>query len=338
MPKKRSPHAVMLDLTIGHWIARLTYVAAKLKLSDLLKDGPRTAEQLATATSVQPPALYRVLRALASVGIFEEIKGGRFKLTPLAATLQTGVPGSLQAWTLMINEKYTWDSWEELLHGIKTHEIPFVKAHGMMPFEYLERHPEDLAVFGESMTSLSGTENPAIASAYPFSKIGTLVDVGGGHGSLLATILRANPKLHGVLFDQASVIARAQQDQHVTAAGINERCTLKAGNFFEEVPAGGDAYIMKYILHDWNDEQCVNILRNCRAAMNQKGRVLVVDNVIPPGNDPSWGKLLDIQMLIIGGRERTKKEFAAMFAEAGLKMTRIVPTKSAVSIVEGVRA
>ena len=338
MPKQRPPRAVMLDLTIGHWISRLTYVAAKLKLADLLKDGPQTVEQLATAANVQAPALYRVLRALASVGIFAEIKGERFKLTPLAATLQTGVPGSLQAWTLMINEKYTWDSWEELLHGLKTHEIPFVKAHGVMPFEYLERHPEDLAVFGESMTSLSGTENPAIAAAYNFSRVGTLVDIGGGHGSLLATILRANPKLRGVLFDQASVIARAQHDQHVTAAGISERCTLKSGNFFEEVPAGGDAYIMKYILHDWNDEQSVNILRNCRAAMNPKGRVLVVDNVIPPGNDPSWGKLLDIQMLIIGGRERTKKEFGAMFAEAGLKMTRLVPTQCALSIVEGVRA
>jgi len=328
----------MLDFTIGHWIARLTYVAAKLKLADLLKDGPRTVDQLAMAASVQAPALNRVLRALASVGIFSETTGRRFKLTPLAATLQTGIPGSLHAWTLMINEKYTWDSWEELLHGVKTHEIPFVKAHGVMPFEYLERHPEDLAVFGESMTSLSGTENPAIASAYPFSKIGTLVDIGGGYGSLLATILRANPKLHGVLFDQASVIARAQQDHHLTAAGISERCTLKSGNFFEEVPAGGDAYIMKYILHDWNDEQSVNILRNCRAAMNPKGRVLVVDNVIPPGNNPAWGKLLDIQMLIIGGRERTKKEFAAMFAEAGLKMSRVVPTSCALSIVEGVRA
>jgi len=338
MPKTRPPHAVMVDLTIGHWVARLTYVAAKLKLADLLKDGPRTAEQLAAATSVQAPALYRVLRALASVGIFAETKGGRFKLTPLAATLQTGVPGSLHAWTLMINEKYTWDSWEELLHGVRTHEIPFVKAHGVMPFEYLERHPDDLALFGESMTSLSATENPAIASAYAFSRIGTLVDIGGGHGSLLATILRANPMLHGILFDQPSVIARAQQDHHVTAAGISERCTLKAGNFFEEVPAGGDAYIMKYILHDWNDEQCVNILRNCRAGMNKKGRVLVADNVIPPGNDPSWGKLLDIQMLVIGGRERTKKEFAAMFAEAGLKMTRIIPTSCALSIVEGVRA
>src|SRR5579859_4436205 len=181
MSKERSPHDIMLDLTIGHWIARLTYVAAKLKLADLLKDGPRTAGQLAEMASVQTPALYRLLRALASVGIFAETKGGRFKLTPLAATLQTGAQGSLRAWTLMINEKYTWDSWQELLHGVKTHEIPFVKAHGVMPFEYLEQHPEDLAVFGESMTSLSGAENPAIARAYAFSKIATLVDVGGGY-------------------------------------------------------------------------------------------------------------------------------------------------------------
>ena len=327
----------MLNLTIGHWVARLIYVAAKLKLADLLKDGPRTTAQLATATGVQAPALYRILRTLASVGVFAETKGGRFKLTPLAATLRSDVPGSMRAWAIMANEKYTWDSWMDLLHGVKTGEIPFVKAHGVHPFEYLEKHPDDLAVFGESMTSLSATENPAIAAAYKFSAIRTLVDVGGGHGSLLAAILKANPKLKGVLFDQPSVIARAQKDQHVTAKGIAERCTLESGSFFEAVPAG-DAYIMKYILHDWNDEQCVKILTNCRAAMNEKGRILVVDNVIPPGNDPSWGKLVDIQMLVIGGRERTKKEFAAMFAKAGLKLTRVLATKCPLSIVEGVRA
>ena len=327
----------MLNLTIGHWVARLIYVAAKLKLADLLKDGPRTTAQLATATGVQAPALYRILRTLASVGVFAETKGGRFKLTPLAATLRSDVSGSMRAWAIMANEKYTWDSWMDLLHGVKTGEIPFVKAHGVHPFEYLEKHPDDLAVFGESMTSLSATENPAIAAAYKFSAIRTLVDVGGGHGSLLATILKANPKLKGVLFDQPSVIARAQKDQHVTAKGIAERCTLESGSFFEAVPAG-DAYIMKYILHDWNDEQCVKILANCRAAMNEKGRVLVVDNVIPAGNDPSWGKLVDIQMFVIGGRERTKKEFAAIFAKAGLKLTRVLATKCPLSIVEGVRA
>ena len=244
----------------------------------------------------------------------------------------------MRGWALMSNEQYTWQAWEELFHGVKTGENPFLKAHGVPVFEYLETHPDDLAVFGESMTSLSGAENPAIAAAYKFAQVRTLVDVGGGHGSLLATILKANPKLEGVVFDQPSVIARAKNDKHVTAKGIAERCTLESGSFFESVPSGCDAYMMKYILHDWNDEQCVKILSNCRAAMNKKGRVLVVDNVIPPGNDPNWGKLLDIQMLIIGGRERTRKEFAAMFAQAGLKLKRVLPTKSPVSIVEGVRA
>ena len=338
MAKKLSAPEVMRNLAIGYWVARLVHVAAKLRLADLLKKGPRTVEDLATVAGVRPAMLYRILRALASVGVFAETKDRRFKLTPLAATLQTGVPASMHAWALMINENWGWDSWKELLHGVKTGEVPFLKAHGIPIFEYFEKHPEDLQVFGESMTSISRTENPAVAAAYKFSGIRTLVDVGGGHGSLLSTILKANPKLKGVLYDQPSVIARAEKDQHVTAKGIAERCRLESGSFFETVPKGGDAYIMKYILHDWNDEACVKILANCRAAMNEKGKVLVVDNVIAPGNDPGWGKLLDIQMLIIGGRERTKKEFAAMFAEAGLKLTRVVPTKGPLSIVEGVRA
>lgn len=338
MAKKLSPPDVMRNLAIGYWVARLVHVAAKLRLADLLKGGPRTPEDLATSTGVQPLALYRVLRALASVGVFAETTGRRFKLTPLAATLQTGVPASRHGWALMINENWMWDAWKELLHGVKTGEVPFLKAHGVPIFEYFEKHPEDLQVFGESMTSLSKTENPTVAAAYKFSEIRTLVDVGGGHGSLLATILKANPKLKGVLYDQPSVIARAQKDQHVTAKGIADRCRLESGNFFEAVPKSGDVYIMKSILHDWNDEACVKILANCRDAMNEKGKVLVVDNVIAPGNDPGWGKLLDIQMLIIGGRERTRKEFATLFAAAGLKLTRVVPTKCPLSIVEGIRA
>lgn len=338
MPRKLSPPELMRNLAIGYWASRLVHVAAKLRLADLLKGGSRTVEDLASAADVQPVPLYRLLRALASLGIFAETKGRRFKLTPLAATLQTGVPNSMHAWAMMVNEPWMWDSWKELLPGVKTGEMPFRKAHGMPIFQYLEHHPEDLEVFGESMSSLSQAENPAIAAAYKFPKGRTLVDVGGGHGSLLAAILKANPSLKGVLFDQSAVIARAENDKHITAKGIAQRCRLESGNFFEGVPKGGDAYIMKYILHDWNDEECVKILANCRAAMNEKGKVLVVDNVVLTGNDPSWGKLLDIQMLIIGGRERTKQEFATLFASAGLKLTRIVPTKCPLSIVEGVRA
>ncbi len=338
MPRKPSPPEIMRNLAIGYWVSRLIYVAAKLRLADLLKGGPRTVDDLASAADVQPAPLYRLLRALASVGIFAETKGRRFKLMPLGATLQAGVPNSMHAWALMVNESWMWDSWKELLPGVKTGEMPFLKAHGMPIFQYLEHHPEDLEVFGESMSSLSLAENPAIAAAYKFPKGRTVVDVGGGHGSLLAAILKTNPSLKGVLFDQSAVIARAENDRHVTAKGVAQRCRLESGNFFEAVPKGGDAYIMKYILHDWNDDECVKILANCRAAMNEKGKVLVVDNVVSAGNDPSWGKLLDIQMLIIGGRERTKQEFTTLFASAGLKLTRIVPTKCPLSIVEGIRA
>jgi hypothetical protein len=163
--------------------------------------------------------------------------------------------------------------------------------------------------------------------------------VGGGHGSLLAAILQANPKLKGVLFDLPAVITSAQQDQQLTGKGIGERCTLETGNFFEAVPKGGDAYLMKRVLHDWDDERCVRILSNCCAVMSEKGRVLVVESVIVTGNDPDRGKLIDIQMLVVsGGRERTREEFAALYRKAGLKLTRVLPTKCPLSIVEGVRA
>jgi hypothetical protein len=338
MTKSTPPSAVMFALILGRFVSHLIYVAAKLDIADHLKDGPCTAEELATAANVQAPALYRVLRALASVGVFAETHDRRFKLTPLAVTLRKTVPGSMHAVALMLGEKYQDDAWRQLLRGLKTGEVPFLEAYGIPYFEYLEKHPEDLKVFGEAMTSVSTIENPAIATAYRFSGIRTLVDVGGGNGSLLATILKANPKLKGVLFDQPSVITRAKQDRHVTEKGIAERCKLEYGNFFEAVPPNGDAYMMKRTLHDWDDERCARILANCRAAMSKQGRVLVVDAVIAPGNGPDRGKLLDMQMLVIGGRERTKEEFANVFRSAGLKLTRVVPTKCPLSIVEGVRA
>ena len=335
MAQKPSPHKTMLNLIIGHWIARLVQIAATLKLADLLKGGPRTAEQLAKAAGVRAPELYRVLRALASVGVFAESKNGKFKLTPLAATLQTGVPGSMRTSATMLNADWQWDAWQHLLPCLVSGEVPFARAHGMSVFEYLEKHPNDLAVFHESTTGLT---NPAIAEAYRFSKFNTLVDIGGGHGALLAAILKAHPKLNGILFDQPSVIAGARKDRHVTDKAIARRCTLGAGDFFKSVPKGADAYTLKYIMHDWNDERSVRILKNCRAAMTGKSRLLVIDSVIPPGNEPGYVKLLDIEMLIIGGRERTKADFAAIFGQAGLKLTRVIATKSPLSIVEGVRA
>ena len=343
MLKKTTPEAAMRSLIAGYWVSRLVYVAAKLGIADLLREGPRTAEELAAAASVQAPALYRVLRTLASYGVFEEIKGKRFKLTPLGATLRTDVPASMHGFALMLVEKHVWYAWEQLLYAVQTGQLPFDRIFGEPFYQYLEKHPDDLKVFGEAMTSLSGTENPAIAAAYNTTyrsaRIRTLVDVAGGHGSLLATILKANPKLNGVLFDLPSVIARAAKDRHVTAKGIADRCRLESGDFFESVPRGGDAYILKYVLHNWDDENCLKILANCRAAMNDNGRILVADPVIAPGNAPDWGKLLDIQMMVVvSGRERTKDEFAALFRKAGLKLIRVVRTRCPLSILEAARA
>ncbi|MGH6789338.1 MAG: methyltransferase [Pseudolabrys sp.] len=335
MGRKASPHSAMLNLVTGHWVSRLVQIAAALNFADLLKDRQRTSEELASIAGVQPQPLYRVLRALASVGVVAETKNRRFKLTPLGATLQTNAPGSMRKQAMLLNSDWQWDAWKQLLHGLKTGEVPFEKAHGLPVFEYLEKHPQEHAVFHEATTGLT---NAAVAAAYKFSKFRTLVEVGGGHGSLLAAILMTYPKLKGVLFDRPSVIEGASTSGPLIAKEIAPRCTFEAGSFFDSVPKGADAYTMKYILHDWDDEKSIKILSNCRDAMNKNSRLLVVDSIIPPGNDPGYVKLLDIEMLIIGGRERTKADFAEIFRKAGLKLTRVFPTKGPLSIVEGVRA
>ena len=339
MARKQTPlPSVMFNFICGRWVAQMIYVAAELKIADQLKDGPRTVDELARAAGAQAQPLYRMLRALASCGIFEETSGQRFKLTPLAATLRSDVPGSMRGMAVMTGSKYQVESWQQLLNGIRTSEAPFRKAHGMSCFEYLEKNPDDLRVFGEAMTNMSMTENPAVTAAYRFSRVRTVVDVGGGNGSFLYAILEANPGLRGIHFDQPSVSAWARQDAHRAAAGAAKRCEFEAGNFFESVPKGGDAYIMKRVLHDWSDEEAVKVLASCRAAMSPKGKVLVIEHVIRPGNAPDRGKLLDMQMFALGGRERTRGDFTALFKNAGLRLGRVIPTKSALSIVEAARA
>jgi SAM-dependent methyltransferase len=329
--------AVMLDLIIGYWVSQLVHVVAKLGLADLLKEGPKSPAELARSVGADPQTLRRVLRALAGVGVFAERKDGRFALTPLGATLRSDRPDSMRAFAIMMVEDYWVQAWTDVLQSVKTGQTAFDRVHGLKIFDYFGKHPDKARVFGEAMTSISGTENPAVAAAYDFSKVGTLVDVGGSHGHLLAAILKANRRLKGVLFDLPQVLDQARSAPYVGAREIAARIELAPGDFFRSVPAGGDAYIMKYIIHDWDDDLCVKILENCRRAMAPNGRVLVVDTVIPPGNDPHWGKLLDINMLVgPGGRERTRSEFAQLFKRAGLKLRRIIPTASPLSIVEGV--
>jgi hypothetical protein len=260
-------------------------------------------------------------------------------LTPGGATLRSGVPGSLHSFAVMMVDGYLWNAWRELLHGVRTGELPFEHVHGMLPFEYLRQHPEEDRMFSESMASISGPENDAVARAYDFSRFGTLVDVGGAHGHLLATILGRHRRLTGILYDQPQVVAGAAQSGFILAPRVRGRCAVEGGDFFKEVPRDADAYIMKYIIHDWNDEQATTILSNCRDAMVPGGRVLVVEHVIAPGNAPDWGKMLDINMLVVtGGRERTKEEFRDLFTRAGLKLKKVHPTKSALCILEGVVA
>jgi len=324
----------MLNLIIGYWVSQMIFVAAKLGLADHLKDGPKSAADLARTTRMNADGLQRLLRALASVGVFAERADGRFELTPLAATLDSKAPGSMRAFALMIVEAYNWDSWKELAHSVETGEVGLEKTLGMKVFEYLDRHPDHARVFGESMSNLSAVENPAIVAAYDFSRFQKIIDVGGGHGSLLAAILSANPKLTGILYDNPRVVENARKQPHMTK-DVAARMEIVGGDFFEKVPSGADAHVMKYIMHDWNEERAVKILSNCKKAIAKNGRLLIVDTVIPPGNDPHWGKLLDLNMMVLtGGLERTEKQFSELLSKSGFELVRVVPTQCALSIVE----
>ncbi len=337
----RRPRAqdVILGHITGYWVSQLVFVAAKLGLADALARGPLKPAVLAKRVGANAAALHRILRALASVGVFAETADGGFRLTPAASALRRDVPGSLHSFAVMMVDRYNWDAWRELLHGVQTGALPFDHVHGLPIFEFLRQHPEEDRVFSESMASISGPENDAIARAYDFGRFQTLVDVGGAHGHLLATILRRHRRLRGILYDQPQVVAGAARSGFINERALGSRCVVQGGDFFIDVPLGADAYIMKYIIHDWSDDQATRVLSNCRHALAPGGRVLVVEHVIGRGNAPDWGKLLDINMLTLtGGQERTREEFRALFVRAGLRLRRVHPTQSALSILEAVLA
>jgi hypothetical protein len=329
----------MLGHISSYWVSQLVYVAAALGIADELARRPQTPGALAQRVGADASALGRMLRALASVGVFAERADGRFRLTPLAATLRRDVPGSLRSLALMLVDDYNWQAWGALLYGVRTGKIPFDRVHGVPLFEYLRARPEKDRVFSESMASISGVENSTIARGYDFDRFRSIVDVGGAHGHLLATILRRHRRLRGILYDQPQVVALARKAGFVTAPGVAKRCAVEGGDFFRSVPHGADAYLMKYIVHDWDDARCERLLSLCRQAMTPGGRVLVVEHVIAPGNGPDFGKLLDVNMLVVpGGRERTRAEFASLFARAGLRLRAVRATAGPLSILEGVAA
>lgn len=323
----------MLQIISGFWISRAVYVIAKLGIPDLLKSGPKTAEELASATGTHAPSLFRILRALVSVGVLSADEGGRFAQTPVSETLVTDAPGTLRWFAVSELGQEHYPAWGNLMHSVKTGEIAFDNFFGVDIWKYFNQNPEDAAVFNNSMTNVTAHTNEAITSLYDFSQFGTIVDVGGGHGGLITSILEKNPRVKGVLFDAAEVIEGARPK--IEAAGLADRIETVAGDFFKSVPEGGDAYVMKWIIHDWDDEKSNTILRNIRSRMQPNSKLILVDCVVPETDEPHFSKFIDLNMLVMtGGKERTEKEFAQILEAAGFKLLRVIKTDMPHSIVE----
>jgi SAM-dependent methyltransferase len=335
MEDKQSSMAFYKQVFGGSWITQGIWVAAELGIADLLAHAPQTVEVLAEQTHTRRDALSRVLRALASVGIFSEDIHGKFSLTPLADLLRSDVPGSQRSIAILMGAEF-YQSWGELLHSVRTGEPGFHKRFGAPFFRYMEEHPDRHGIYDSAMTGVHGGETEPMLDAYDFSSFRTVVDVGGGNGLALAYILKRHPAIQGTLFDLPAVADRARSGMSRT--DVSSRIRIEGGDFFSGVPAGADAYILRHIIHDWEDQDAMAILRECRKAMKPDSKILIVEMVIPPGNEPGFGKWLDIMMLLVAGRERTQEEYDGLFSKAGLTMTRVIPTASDVSIVEGMRA
>jgi ubiquinone/menaquinone biosynthesis C-methylase UbiE len=331
------PQAALMQMMLGSLVSQAVSVAAKLGVADLVASAPKTAEELAAETGAHAPSLYRLLRALACVGVFRERADGRFEQTPVSETLRSDAVGSTRDMAIFWGEEWHWRVWGYTYESVLTGEPVWERANGAPVFEHLAQNPEAARVFDRAMTSLSKSAAAAVLEAYDFSGIERIVDVAGGEGGVLTSILAAYPRLKGVLFDLGHVVENARR--RVESLGLAGRCELVAGDFFESVPAGADAYVMKHIIHDWDDERATVILRNVARAMRDGGRVLLVENVITEGPESNFGKILDLEMLTSpGGKERTTEEYRALFEAAGLRLARVVPTKSAFSVVEAVRA
>ncbi len=331
------PHAQLIEMVTSSWISKIVYIAAKLDLADRLADGPKSAGELAGPTATHAPSLHRLMRTLASFGILTEKEDKRFGLTPLGEALKKDAPGSAWASVITFGGPAFSNSLDRIMYSLQTGKTGFHAAHGMEIFDYFKEHPDEASRFSESMVGFHGGETPAVAAAYDFSSIGTVVDVGGATGNMLAAILSRYEGPRGVLYDMEHVVADAPA--LLEKSGVADRVTIESGSFFESVPEGGDAYIVSHIIHDWSEEQCLTILGNIRKAMKPDSKLLIVEFVLPEGDTPHLGKLADIVMLVIpGGQERTADEYDELLSKAGFRMTRVVPTDSPVSIVEAVIA
>ncbi|MFI5523956.1 methyltransferase [Streptomyces platensis] len=325
--------AHLMDLALGHLFSAALRTAVHHRLADHLAEGPRTAEQLAAKTGTHAPHLRRVLRCLATRGIFREDAAGAYQLTPAAQPLRTDVPDSLHAAVLMTTDALFLRTSAAMPETVEQGGASFERIFGAPLFAHLMADPADRRLFDDGMSSLSAPVDEAVATAYPFPATGTVVDIGGGRGGLLRAALRRHPQLTGVLFDQAPPLTH-----HLLEGDeLKGRWRTQEGDFFASVPEGGDLYVLKHVLHNWADEPCRRILRSCHRAMTAGSRLLVVESVLPPGNAPHFGKTMDVAMMaLLDGRERTAEEFATLLSAGGFRLTRVLPTPAFPSIVEAV--
>lgn len=330
-------YEVLFQMVIGKWISQALGTVVEIGVPDQLGKGARKCSDIAREAGVSEDALYRLLRALASVGVFAETGDRRFKLTAMGQLLRSDHPESIAGYARWTAHDVSWRPWGHLAYSVKTGMPAFDHLFHTSIFEHLSQNPEAAAVFDAGMTSISAREARAVSDAYGFKGVETLMDVAGGHGLLLATILGRHKKMRGVLFDLPHVAAGATAT--FTRAGVADRVRIESGDFFKELPSGADAIITKKVIHNWDDASATRILQACHRALGPRGRVLVVDPVVPPGDAPHYGKLLDLQMLVItrAGRERTKPEFAKLLRGAGFRLSRVIATESPLSIVEAVK-
>jgi hypothetical protein len=336
-PQGLQPHMQVIQMGRAFIVSRTIYVAAKLGLADQLASGPKSAAELAGPMQVHAPSLHRLMRTLASLGVLTEQAGQRFALTDLGKALKTGAPGSARSTVIYSGSPAPQSGWDNLAYSVETGKSGFEKAQGVPVFDYLAQHPDEASLFSEMMIGLHNQEPPAVAAAYDFSTFKTIADVGGAAGNMLAGILARHAGPRGILFDRPHVVGDAPA--LLDAKGVSDRVTIEAGDFFKSVPVGADAYVLSHIIHDWSEDRCLTILDHVRKAMSPAGRLLIVEMVLAAGDAPHPGKILDMVMLAqFGGQERTEVEYGVLLGKAGFRMTRVVPTSSAASIVEAVIA
>jgi SAM-dependent methyltransferase len=331
-----SPPIVMMDLITGYWISQAIGAVAKLGVADRLANGPQTCDQLAREVGADPGALYRVMRLLASIGVFAQAAPRSFELTALGDTLRSDTPGSVRNYAVTETAPGHWQPWGRLEESIRTGQPMARAALGMDVFEWYARNPEEAGYFNAAMGNLSALAADELVRVFDFSAVRKVVDVGGAHGVLLATILHTNPTTHGILFDLPHVIATAGES--ITKQGLSERCELRSGDFFKAVPEGADLHLLKQIIHDWDDERATQLLRNCHRSLAPGGTLLLVEMVIPPNNQPSPAQATDLNMLVmLGGRERTEEEYQSILSAGGFRLARVIPTHSPFSVIEAAR-